>query len=173
MQMYLWETTQAVNGVDFGIAATSHTSIGMLENIGFSVFGPDTFKVSGSVVRIDDGSTVTDGAAGTIYDGCEATTNAADITGNIAIIDRGACAFTQKVKHAQDAGAIAVIIANNKDADAVITMAGDDESITIPAMMVSQNEAAAIYALLDANETVSIDMFKNDLSRVFKDSSWE
>ncbi|GIU28190.1 rhombosortase-dependent M36 family metallopeptidase [Shewanella sp. MBTL60-007] len=173
MQMYLWETTRAENGVDFGIAATSHASIGMLENIGFSVFGPDTFKVSGNLVRIDDGSDMTDGEPGTIYDGCEATANVADIAGNIAIIDRGACAFTQKVKHAQDAGAIAVIIANNKDGDAVITMAGDDESITIPAMMVSQNEATDIYSLLDANETISIDMFKNDLSRVFKDSSWD
>ncbi|RTR40718.1 GlyGly-CTERM sorting domain-containing protein [Shewanella canadensis] len=166
MQMYLWETTQAVNGVDFGITATSHTSIGMLADLGFSGFGPDTFEVSGDLVRLIDDTAP-------VNDGCETTTNGAALAGKIAMIDRGACNFTQKVKNAQDAGAIAVIVANNKDGDATITMGGDDEAITIPSMMVSQNEGAAIYALLDADETVSIDMFKNDLSRAFKDSSWD
>ncbi|ACA88026.1 rhombosortase-dependent M36 family metallopeptidase [Shewanella woodyi] len=166
MQMYLWETTQAVNGVDFGVTATSHASIGMLEDLGFAGFGPDVFEVSGDLVRLVD-------ATDPVNDGCEAATNAAELAGKIAIIDRGACNFTQKVKNAQDAGSIAVIIANNRDGDATITMGGSDDTITIPSMMVSQNEGAAIYALLDADETVTVDMFKNDLSRVFKDSSWD
>lgn len=166
MQMYLWETTQAVNGVDFGVTATSHASIGMLADLGFAGFGPDVFEISGDLVRLVDDTAP-------INDGCEAATNGAALAGKIAIIDRGACNFTQKVKNAQDVGAIAVIVANNKDGDATITMGGDDETITIPSMMVSQNEGAAIYALIDASETVSIDMFKNDLSRVFKDSSWD
>lgn len=166
MQMYLWETTQAVNGVDFGVTATSHADLGLFANVGFAMFGPEVFSVTGDLVRYED-------ATDPVNDGCEAAVNAADLAGNIAIIDRGACAFTQKVANAQAAGAIAVIIANNKDADATITMSGEDESITIPSMMVSENEGAAIYAVLDADETVSVDMFKNDLSRVFKDSSWD
>ncbi|WP_394388654.1 M36 family metallopeptidase [Shewanella woodyi] len=115
MQMYLWETTQAVNGVDFGVTATSHASIGMLEDLGFAGFGPDVFEVSGDLVRLVD-------ATDPINDGCEAATNAAELAGKIAIIDRGACNFTQKVKNAQDAGSIAVIVANNRDGDATITM---------------------------------------------------
>ena len=166
MQMYLWETTQAVNGVDFGVTATSHADLGLFANVGFAMFGPEVFSVTGDLVRYED-------ATDPVNDGCEAAVNAADLAGNIAIIDRGACAFTQKVANPQAAGAIAVIIANNKDADATITMSGEDESITIPSMMVSENEGAAIYAVLDADETVSVDMFKNDLSRVFKDSSWD
>jgi len=166
MQMYLWETTQSVNGTDYGVTSTSHSDIGLLANIGLAVFGPETFDLSGDLVRIVDGTAPAN-------DGCEAATNGADLTGKIAVIDRGACAFTQKVLNAQDAGAIAVLIANNKDGDDVIGMSGDAPTITIPSMMISQNEGIAIYALLDASEKVSVDMFKNDLSRTFKDSSFD
>jgi len=166
MQMFLWETTQAVNGVDFGINSTSHATIGLLADVRFSSFGPDVFNVSGDLIRIEDGTDP-------VRDGCEAPTNGADLVGKIAIIDRGACNFTVKVKNAQDAGAIAVLVANNKDGDDPAPMGGSDDTVTIPSMGISQNEGTAIYALLDANETVSIDMFKNDLTRVFKDSSWD
>jgi hypothetical protein len=166
MQMYLWETTQSVNGTDYGVTSTSHSDIGLLADIGLSVFGPEVFDLSGDLVRFVD-------ATAPINDGCEAATNGADLLGKIAVIDRGACAFTQKVLNAQDAGAIAVLIANNKDGDDVIGMSGDAPTITIPAMMISQNEGIAIYTLLDASEKVTVDMFKNDLSRTFKDSSFD
>jgi hypothetical protein len=166
MQMYLWETTQVVNGVDYGVTVTSHDDLGLLADVGFAAFGPEVFSVSGNLVRLEDDTDP-------VNDGCESVINGGDLVGKIAIIDRGACNFTQKAVNAQNAGAIAVIIANNKDGDATITMSGDDETITIASMMVSENEGAAIYALLAANETVSIDIFKNDLSRVFKDSSWD
>ncbi|WOT05675.1 rhombosortase-dependent M36 family metallopeptidase [Shewanella youngdeokensis] len=166
MQMFLWETTQAVNGVDYGLTATSHGSLGLFENVGFSTFGPDIFDASGDLVRLIDDTDP-------INDGCEAPTNSADLVGKIAIIDRGVCNFTQKVINAQNAGAVAVVIANNKDGDEVISMGGEDEAVMIPSMMVSENAGAAIYALLDASETISIEMFKNDLSRNFKGSAWD
>ncbi|MCI2284866.1 rhombosortase-dependent M36 family metallopeptidase [Colwellia sp. MSW7] len=166
MQMYLWETTQAVNGVDYGVTATSHASIGLLEHVQISSFGADIYAISAELVRLEDGTDPT-------HDGCEEAINIADLVGKIAIIDRGSCNFTDKVKNAQEAGAIAVLVANNKDGDDPAPMGGSDDTVTIPSMGISQNEANAIYALIDANETVSIEMFKNDLSRVFKDSSWD
>jgi hypothetical protein len=39
--------------------------------------------------------------------------NALAVNGKIALIDRGTCSFPQKVKNAQNAGAIGVIIADN------------------------------------------------------------
>ncbi|QBG35357.1 rhombosortase-dependent M36 family metallopeptidase [Litorilituus sediminis] len=166
MQMYLWETTQAVNGVDYGVTVSSHAELGSLAHVGFAGFGPAVFDITGTLVRLDDGTE-------TVNDGCEPAINGADIAGKIAVIDRGSCAFVDKVMHAQEVGAIGVIIANNKDGDDVITMGGENPDITIPSMMVSQNAGADIYALLDADETVSVKLFKNDLSRVFKDSSWD
>jgi extracellular elastinolytic metalloproteinase len=42
--------------------------------------------------------------------GCQAPTNASEILGKITLIKRGGCLFNQKVKNAQDYGAIAVIV---------------------------------------------------------------
>lgn len=166
MQMYLYDTTPFVNGEDFGINLTSHTDIGFLPVIQTASFGPETFNISGDVVRIDD-------ASGVITDGCEAAVNGADLAGKIAIIDRGACNFTLKVLNAQAAGAIAVLIANNNDDGTPAPMGGSDDAVTIPSMGINFSEGAQIYALVDADETVSINMFVNDVTREFKGSSWD
>ncbi|MFK5915479.1 MAG: M36 family metallopeptidase, partial [Woeseiaceae bacterium] len=166
MQMYLWETTQAVNGVDYGVTSTSHPAIGLLQVVQLASFGPDVYDLTGDLVRIVDGTAPS-------ADGCEAATNGAALAGKIAIIDRGACNFTVKVKNAQDAGAIAVLVANNKDGNTSAPMGGADDTVTIPSMGISQDEGTAIYALVDANEKVTIKMFKNDLTRKFKGSSWD
>ena len=49
----------------------------------------------------------------------------------IALIDRGTCGFTIKVKNAQDAGAIAVIVADNIAGSPPAPMGGADATITI------------------------------------------
>ena len=82
----------------------------------------------------------------------------ANIAGNIAIIDRGACPFTTKAENAQACGAVAVVICNNDTAapDAVITMAGTSiGAVTIPAVFLSYNQCQAIYMEL-ANGDVSV-----------------
>lgn len=78
-------------------------------------------------------------------DGCETITNAAALNGKIALIRRGSCAFVVKVKAAQDAGAVAVIMMNNV-AGTPIPMGGTDISITIPSVMVSQSDGNIIEA---------------------------
>ncbi len=66
--------------------------------------------ITASVVAAADAVTV-DGP--TTTDGCTAFTNAAAVAGKIALIERGTCGFTVKVKNAQNAGAIGAIIYNN------------------------------------------------------------
>lgn len=63
--------------------------------------------------------------------------------GSIAIADRGSCAFTQKVLNAQAAGAVGVVVVNSVPGSP-ITMGGGAPGITIPAVMVSQSDGAAI-----------------------------
>ena len=75
-------------------------------------------------------------SAGGTSDGCNAPSNGNAINGKIAVIRRGSCTFVVKVKAAQNAGALAVIIVNN--ADGAITMSGADASIVIPAISVTQ-----------------------------------
>ncbi len=169
MQMYLWDSKDAVNGTDFGITVSSHADLGLLASTQRSAFGAGQFSLSGNLVRIIDiFEDANDG--NTLNDGCEAAANGAALAGNIAVIDRGACSFTDKVLNAQNAGAIGVLIANNRDGDVPAPMGGSNDDVKIPNMGISQDDGAAIYALLDASETVSIDMFNN---KPYKASSWD
>jgi hypothetical protein len=76
--------------------------------------------------------------------------------GAIALVDRGGCAFTVKAGNAQDAGAVALIVANT--AENVITMGGSDDTIAIPSVMVTRGDGATIKAGLPASGSV----FAND-----------
>ncbi len=142
MQMYVW-TFLNDSSIDI---------IGV-NNIAFtrSIFGVQNFDISGVLSTIDDG----DDAGGTLSttDACQAIIT--DLTGLIAIIDRGDCDFTVKVKHAQEQGAIGVIMANNVDDPPLITMAGDDTSITIPAILVTKVKGQEIKDALLADPTLS------------------
>jgi len=69
-------------------------------------------------------------------DGCETPfTNAAALVGKIAVIDRGLCGFVVKVKNAQLAGAIGVILVNN--VAGVVAPGGADPTITIPTVAIT------------------------------------
>jgi hypothetical protein len=80
----------------------------------------------------------------------------ATVTGKIALIRRGACNFTVKVKHAQDAGAIGVIMMNNV-VGTPVPMGGTDDTITIPSVMISKSDGDAIEAAL-ASGTVNVSL---------------
>lgn len=175
MQMYLWDSKDAIIGEDYGVKVTSGDSVDLLLEAQRASFGKGQFDVAGSLVRVDDGSIITidedgDIIDGTVKDGCEATINGAQIAGKIALIDRGACSFTQKVKHAQDAGAIAVLITNNSGTTDPAPMGGSDDDVKIPSMGLSLNDAKVIDALLDAGKEVSVSMFNK---QPFKASSWD
>ncbi|MEC4728896.1 rhombosortase-dependent M36 family metallopeptidase [Shewanella sp. D64] len=163
MQMYLWDSKDAIIGEQYGVTVTSDDAIGLLLSTQRASFGQGQFDISGDVVRITDDTAPTS-------DGCEAAVNGAELAGKIAIIDRGACNFTQKAKNAQDAGAIAVLIANNSGTDEPAPMGGSDDDVKIPSMGLSLNDGAKIYAKLDAAENVTISMFNQ---KPYKASSWD
>lgn len=83
-----------------------------------------------------------DGSANPTF-ACQPIVNAAEISGKIAVIDRGECLFTEKVKNAQDAGATAVIIIHNEPGDPP-GLGGSDDSIRIPAVRIDQRSGRKI-----------------------------
>lgn len=117
---------------------------GKFYEVGFATFGtfatPATFP-NRDMVLVDDG-------VGATADGCELPfVNAAALAGKIAIIDRGTCGFSQKVKNAQDSGAAAVVVANN--AAGVIDMGLTAGFVpTIPSVMISLADANEVKANL-------------------------
>ena len=66
-----------------------------------------TGPVTGDLVLANDGT-------GTASDACEALVNAGAVSGKIALVDRGTCTYTVKVKNCQTAGAIGVLVANER-----------------------------------------------------------
>jgi minor extracellular serine protease Vpr len=85
--------------------------------------------------------------------GC--TSISTTLTGKIALIRRGACTFTTKVRNAQNAGAIGVIVINNVQGDP-IAMAQDGTTPvpTIPAVMVSITNGNAMATVSGSSVTV-------------------
>jgi len=81
-----------------------------------------------------------------VTNACEPVVN--DLTGKIAMIDRGVCNFDIKCLNAQNAGAIAVIVCNHQGV-APIVMDGEtvDEQITVPCFMASRNACNEIRLL--------------------------
>lgn len=73
--------------------------------------------------------------------------NAAAVRGNIALVDRGECAFVIKAKAVQNAGAIGMIVADNAPGP-VTGLGGADDSITIPAVRVSLQTGTGLKEVL-------------------------
>jgi hypothetical protein len=78
---------------------------------------------------------------------CETLANASEVAGKIAVIDRGECNFTVKVKNAQDVGAIAVLIVNNQPVG-LPPMGGEDPTVTIPSAGISKADGDRIKRAL-------------------------
>lgn len=74
--------------------------------------------------------------------------NAAAAKGKVPIISRGGCNFTLKVKNAQDAGAVAVLLQNNVSGG--FAPGGDDPTITIPSVGISLEDGNALKAAVAA-----------------------
>jgi len=78
------------------------------------------------------------------------------LSGKIAVISRGTCTFSQKIRNAQDAGAIVAIVVNNVAGDPIaMGLGGIANEPTIPAYMTSRDNRAALIAANGQTATVS------------------
>jgi subtilisin family serine protease len=165
------------NIVDAGITSALLQVTAPAAVAGNKAASPAAFNpanIAGSIKLANDGSTdiipgSPSGTVGTTTDACQ-TFPAGFFTGQLALIDRGGgCAFTAKVKNAQDAGATGVIVANN--AGGTFSMAGIDPAITILSLSITQADGNAIKAQLAGGVnatlriTTSADLVSGSTSR--------
>lgn len=172
MNMYLWTYRQYTHLLNINSPSDIAGEVKTMDN----GFNPGHVNVpvapamiQSDLVLYDDGSpdvNQTDNA-----DGCDLAVNAAAINGHIVVIRRSTsvadggnpCAFIDKVKNAQTAGATAVIIVNNVNVldgnnnpvDAPIGMSGADNTITIPAIAISKVTGDPIITKLKNGETIN------------------
>lgn len=126
-----------VSGSQAGATAGAHP-------VGEASFGPalTATPITGAIMPV-----VT--ATGALDLACEPVTglNAIAVRNNIALVSRGTCGFTVKVKNLQNAGAKAVLVADNAPGT-VTGLGGSDPTVTIPSVRITQADGAALLAAL-------------------------
>lgn len=110
------------------------------------IFAPLTpTPIEADVVAVQ-GNNVNWDAATPANQGCgTALVNAAQVAGKIALIPRGTCTFLEKARNAANAGAVGVIIYNNRS-DPPIILAGDANTVAVPVLMLSRTDGDKLAA---------------------------
>ncbi|MDA8434820.1 MAG: S8 family serine peptidase, partial [Actinomycetales bacterium] len=87
-------------------------------------------------------------------------------TGSIALVNRGTCSFSTKVRNAQSAGAAAVLVVNNVAGDpTAMAQDGTPNQPTIPAYMLSNTDGAALSKHDGVDTTIGADkVYKQTLN---------
>ena len=135
-----------------GVKVTSPASLAGTYKVGTAQFGPALAApgITGNVVLAIDAANA---AGPSTTDGCSAIST--DLTGKIALMDRGTCGFVIKAKNAQNAGAIAVIIADNAAGSPPAGMAGVDPTVVVPAVRITLPAGNAFKAALTSGSVVA------------------
>ena len=148
MQMYLWDPA-SVNRLVYNAPST------------FASRKPDT-KDAAFGPALTNARITANVALTTPVDGCTAISE--NLYGKIALIQRGSCNFTVKVKNAQNNGAVAAIIYNAPTSAYIGQMGGVDTTVTIPSILIENSEGVAIANQLSStpvNVTISDDETKH------------
>jgi extracellular elastinolytic metalloproteinase len=129
MQMYLWSRPSEKT-----VKITAPASLTNEFDAGSASFGPalTTTPVTGDIVVVNDGT-------GTPTRACKALVNT-NLTGKIALIDRGDCDFSFKVYNAQQKGAIACIVCGFDDNLLNMAAGQNAAQVTIPSVFLKKSD---------------------------------
>ncbi|MBK8349474.1 MAG: M36 family metallopeptidase [Saprospiraceae bacterium] len=154
MQMFFWNNAGGSISID-----EPESLKGYIADFGTGQFGKpipnfNEPAVTGKLAVARDGSTNPTSC-------CANIVNTSEISGRIALIDRGLCDFSKKVYNVQQAGAIAAIICNvagvnGGSGEEVIDMAGGQNasSVTIPAIFLKKSDCDKIRVVISSGVNV-------------------
>ncbi|MBU0940450.1 MAG: T9SS-dependent M36 family metallopeptidase [Bacteroidetes bacterium] len=142
MQMFLWNRSSQIKPLIVNSPSSIAGSYVATQN-SFSPGRVDLpvtpqFLQSDLVLYLD--------SSGGTSQACVLPSNPEAMNGKIVILRRGNCPFVDKVKAAQNAGAIAVIVVNSDQTN--ITMSGADATIVIPAISVTNTIGESLISLM-------------------------
>ncbi|MDW3650633.1 MAG: T9SS-dependent M36 family metallopeptidase [Bacteroidia bacterium] len=162
MSMFIWPSGDpGIGGVEVNSPASNQGAV----TSRLAAFGDTDIinPVTADLILVEDGTGNNEG--------CNALSNAGDVSGKIVLIDRGTCEFGVKALNAQNAGAIGVIVANDGRGGGLISMApgASGAGVNIPAFFISQNDGTNLKNLL-ASGTVNITLSKPLLAATDRDS---
>jgi extracellular elastinolytic metalloproteinase len=143
MQMYLW-TPPAELEVNTPYAKTYGASAA-----GFGAALDET-GLTGDLVLVNDGS-------GATADACEDAPWLSDVTGKIALVERGTCEFGAKILNAEQAGAVgAVLIDLQSDEPVAMGPGTEGANVTIPSVSIGKGSGNEIKASIEQGNTVNV-----------------
>ena len=126
-----------------------------------SIEGPNNiegdYNIVGSGFGLQSTSIVIEGQIEFGLDNIDIETNGCDelinsLVGKICFLDRGDCEFGTKIIHAENAGAIAVVVCNNTDGEPIVMGPGTTGSnANIYSGMISKDDCEIIRAELENN----------------------
>lgn len=123
------------------------------DNQGGGIFGPLPLPAIEAEVVLAVGNS----DAAPTEEGCgTALQNAAAVAGKIVLVSRGTCTFLEKARNAANAGAIGVLVYQNRT-DFPIVLGGDVNTITIPVLMISQADGLKLRGATGARVRISGD----------------
>ena len=156
----------AGNYFDFGVTVDSELTWGVpdMEDPANAIFG--TFAIGYAEGSVNGDGLSNDSCA------CEPITNPDDIAGKIALVYRGDCNFDIKGLHAQNAGAIGVLVVNRLG-EAIINMSsptdgGVGDQVIIPYLLIQGEPVSSWRPEIDAGVMDAFignknGLFENDL----------
>ena len=129
-----------------------------------AVYGPSLPNegLAGEVILALDGVE----GDGTISDAAQELINPDELTGKIALIDRGINHFELKTLRAQNAGATGVIIANNVPGGGLLNPAGSEmaeEESTIPTIFVTYETGVLLKNILVNEPSLQVKLYNERL----------
>ena len=134
----------AARGLTAGASTVPHF-VGAPVTVGGNSYGAASGDFAASVPDLTAPLGVVAGqpSIGGLSNACAALAPAS-LTGKIALISRGTCSFSTKIRNAQAAGAVAVLVANNVAGDpSAMASDGTANQPTVPAYMVGRLTAGA------------------------------
>jgi hypothetical protein len=140
------------------LRANSPASIAGTYDVGTASFGP-ALTTTGTTDDVAAALDAADAAGASTTDACSPITNASAVSGRIALVDRGSCTFVTKVKNAQSAGAIGVLVADNVPDTPPAGLGGSDSTISIPSVRITLADGNTIKNALagGVNVTLTVD----------------
>ncbi|MBL1221278.1 T9SS-dependent M36 family metallopeptidase [Chryseobacterium sp. L7] len=156
MQMYLWEPDNMQNL--FYNSPSTYTSRTFKSRT--AEFGPKLETIPPVTANL---------ALTTPADGCTAISE--NLTGKIAVIQRGTCGFAVKVKNAQLKGAVGAVIYNVPASVGFGGMGGTDASITIPSVLIENPEGAFLANEIAGGAVINSTLKYDKLNYIYKDGS--
>lgn len=157
MQMYVW------NGSSFGnfLTIDGPDEVAGSYEAGLAAFGPSLNEpVTGELAVAQDDSNNPELA-------CADVLNGVQMIGRIAIVNRGACFFEEKVNNVARAGAIAAIICIPENETIILGNNADTPDPRIPAISVKMSDCTKIRTFIDQGITATLFNPNVDISGSF------